>query len=361
MERFKAEKTQDLKQAINDFYPFLSSLQIAKILSQKDIKVNGTRIKENVQINKNDIVQIYFDFDLYLSKMIEIIYNDENILIANKFQGIEVVSNECEDKLTMEKFLKRNFPFVRAMHRLDLNTKGLVIFALNECAYNELYNAIKNHEITKIYEAICFSKALISPQTFCDILETDKEIGLSKIKEKASINEFKSNNEKSLSKPNIDIKASKNSEKTAILQILKADNITAKNIKKSLQTKIECNEFNFTNKQSRATTNKNGVRKAKNKIIENELNNFPLYHLCIELKTGRTHQIRVQLAYHKIFILGDGKYGDKNANRFYKKSKQMLEATKLKFNFAPTSPLFYLNNKTFSIPFSFNQSLPFCW
>lgn len=52
--------------------------------------------------------------------------------------------------------------------------------------------------------------------------------------------------------------------------------------------------------------------------------------LCeIRLYTGRTHQIRVQLAALGTPVLGDDKYGDRDANKRYKKRRQALLAKKL--------------------------------
>ncbi len=52
--------------------------------------------------------------------------------------------------------------------------------------------------------------------------------------------------------------------------------------------------------------------------------------LCeIRLFTGRTHQIRVQLAAIGCPVLGDDKYGDRDANRRYKKRRQALLAKRL--------------------------------
>ena len=77
-----------------------------------------------------------------------------------------------------------------------------------------------------------------------------------------------------------------------------------------------------------------------------------LYLIKINLETGRTHQIRVQLSGKGIFVLGDEKYGDKQINKKYKKTKQQLCAHKITFLNLPT-PLNYLSGKTFEVKPSF--------
>jgi 23S rRNA pseudouridine955/2504/2580 synthase len=67
----------------------------------------------------------------------------------------------------------------------------------------------------------------------------------------------------------------------------------------------------------------------------------------VTLYTGRTHQIRSHLAYINAPILGDTKYGNKDANRKYKVNMQALCSYSLSFEFDEESPLYYLNEKTF--------------
>lgn len=54
-----------------------------------------------------------------------------------------------------------------------------------------------------------------------------------------------------------------------------------------------------------------------------------LTELEVLIHGGKTHQIRAQLAFHGMFIIGDGKYGDDRINKLYKKKSQELTAYKL--------------------------------
>lgn len=65
--------------------------------------------------------------------------------------------------------------------------------------------------------------------------------------------------------------------------------------------------------------------------------------LEIEIKNGKTHQIRAQLAHLGFAIVGDGKYGKNADNKKYKTKTQKLTAVSLKFAFKEAS-LRYLND-----------------
>ena len=49
---FEVNKEKDLIKAIIDELPFLSRFDVKKILENKDVKVNGVRVKENITLQK---------------------------------------------------------------------------------------------------------------------------------------------------------------------------------------------------------------------------------------------------------------------------------------------------------------------
>ena len=73
-----------------------------------------------------------------------------------------------------------------------------------------------------------------------------------------------------------------------------------------------------------------------------------LSYVALYPHTGRTHQLRVQLAHVGCPILGDGKYGDFAENRKRGESMQRLRATGIKFLSVP-APLEYLAGREFEV------------
>lgn len=113
-----------------------------KLLRNKDVRVDGVKISDNLEIAKGSEIVVFYE-NLDNVKNIEKVYEDENIVIINKPQGAEV---------TGESGLAKKLGLI-AVHRLDRNTTGLMIFAKNEIAAGELISAIKTHKIEKVYIA----------------------------------------------------------------------------------------------------------------------------------------------------------------------------------------------------------------
>lgn len=145
---FEVKGNKELIKAIIDELPFLSRFDVKKILENKDIKVNNQRIKESVELKSGDKVVVFYQ-EKENKEWHTIVYADENILIVNKKAGIEVVSETERDLVSI---LKQEYAEINPVHRLDRNTEGLVVFALNKTAEKELLNAFKTRVgITKKY------------------------------------------------------------------------------------------------------------------------------------------------------------------------------------------------------------------
>lgn len=68
------------------------------------------------------------------------------------------------------------------------------------------------------------------------------------------------------------------------------------------------------------------------------------------LFTGRTHQIRAQMANAGYPLLGDGKYGKERINRRYGEKHQLLHSYRLTFDFSTDAGILnYLRGKTVSV------------
>lgn len=156
---FQVKESKDLIKAIIDELPFLSRFDVKKMLENKDVKVNNFRIKENSSVNSGDKVVVFYQ-EKEQKEWYSEVYVDENILVVNKRAGIEIISNTERDLLT---FIKQKYTSAVAVHRLDRNTEGLVIFALNMQAEKELLNAFKTREeIIKKYALMASGRVDIS-------------------------------------------------------------------------------------------------------------------------------------------------------------------------------------------------------
>lgn len=104
-------------------------------------------------------------------------------------------------------------------------------------------------------------------------------------------------------------------------------------------------------KNGRVYVNENGKPSLTRYKVVKRLNGYSL--LEVELLTGRTHQIRVHMAYINHPVVGDAKYGDFQLNKEieekYGFKNQFLVAYQICFNHLDNN-LKYLSGKRFEIP-----------
>ena len=153
-EKFNQKK---LSEFIFSNFPNLSKNTFYKALRQKDIRINGKRIKENLDVNLNDKITIFISDDLLFNqKKLEIIYEDENILAINKPAGISVTDNSINE-ITLTSLIQNEYgKNLNPCHRLDRNTTGLILYAKNDESLKILLEKFKNKEIEKHYKATVY-------------------------------------------------------------------------------------------------------------------------------------------------------------------------------------------------------------
>ena len=145
MKKFIVTEDTNLRDFTDSVYP-QGGFCLAALLRTKDIKVNGVRVKRSVELKKGDEVIYYTTAKQEQKPSHTVVYEDDNIYLADKPSGVSsegLFSELCE---------KGEF---YAVHRLDRNTQGLIVFAKNKTAEEELLSAFKEHTVQKTYLALC--------------------------------------------------------------------------------------------------------------------------------------------------------------------------------------------------------------
>lgn len=285
----KNDSGQRLDKFLSKFMPFMPKSMLYKSLRKNCVRVNGKHIKDGAYIvSEGDELSLYFNDEFFKKEEIkitdnsdiDIVYEDDNIIIVNKPQGLVVHTDDkgTEDTLIarIHSYLYKNGEynpaceqsFVPALcNRIDRNTSGLVIAAKNAEALRIVNEKIKNREIKKFYMCVTENIPHQKEDTLISHLSRDdKKVRIS-------------------------------------------------NDGKEIKTKYK-------------------VVKTKGKYALLE----------IELLTGRTHQIRAQMADIGCPLRGDVKYGAA-PNGTYK-----LCSYKIEFSFsAQSGKMEYLNGKIIRI------------
>lgn len=255
---------------------------IFKQLRNKNIVLNGCKSKGSEILKEQDIVKIFMaddTIDKFMGKSstkdasgcnlnIKIIYEDENIILADKPVGVLSQKAKSSD-VSMNEFiishynkpgLKDNSTFKPAFcNRLDRNTSGLMIGGLSLKGLQKMSEILRDRSLQKYYLAIVIGK----------------------LEGKSLINGYLCKDEKT----NQVTVRDREFEGSA-----------------AIHTEYEGLSYN------------NGLSLIK-----------------VHLITGKTHQIRAHLAHIGYPILGDQKYGDNSVNSKYHVNSQMLHSYEVIF------------------------------
>ena len=299
--------TNDAGQRLDRFLgkavPLLPASLAQKYIRIKRIKLNGGRAERDTRLKVGDVLQLYINDEFFdkprednafltvATPKLNIVYEDEHILLADKRPGLAVHPHDGAeygrtliDHIQAYLYQKREWrpreenAFTPALcNRIDRNTGGIVIAAKTAEALRVMNQKIKDRELDKRYRAIVEGTP----------------------------------------------KPARGSLKGYLFKDAKKNRVF---VTDTPQTGAKSCQTNYVTLAS-----KNGLS-----LVE-----------C-ELITGRTHQIRAQFAHAGHPLLGDGKYGklDKRFDRTY----QALYSYKLSFQFTTDAgALEYLNGKSFRV------------
>ena len=285
---------------------------LKKLIESKQVKLNNissvspsAKVKYNDQITVNIIEKN--EQNIKPKKiMLDIVFEDKDILVINKPKGMVVHPGAGNNENTLVNALlfkyKKNLSNLNGrlrpgiVHRIDKETSGLLVIAKNNLAHSNLGSQFSKHTIKRKY--LCLSWGVVRPLV-------------------GKINTLITRDKKNR-------------------QLMTVSDINGKKA--------------ITNYKTIKVFNVKDIPKIS--LIE-----------C-ELETGRTHQIRVHLKYKGTSLLGDRQYGKKNIkfkkinSEFFtylnKLSGQALHAKTLEFAHPKTNKWVSFNSE---IPEMFKKIL----
>ena len=303
--------TNDAGQRLDKFImklcPSMPQSLVYKALRKKRVKVNGSRGRENQILRVGDVLELYINDEFFeesdpeaaflkiRTPAVRVLYEDENILLSDKPQGLVVHSDDKESIHTLISHIqaylyqkgeydpKAEHSFAPALcNRIDRNTRGIVIAAKNAESLRILNEKIKTKEVRKFY--LCIVCGIPNP-----------------------------------------------SEGT----------LTSYLVKDAAQNRVQVWDHPVPGGKTAVTKYRLQKKYARHALME------------IELITGRTHQIRAHMASIGHPLLGDGKYGVLGKHPLLR--QQALCSYRLRFDFTGDAGILnYLNGREFSIsPVSF--------
>ena len=273
MERFIIKSKNNgmrLDKVLVSFLTDKSRSFVSNLIDDGKVLVNGKISKASLKVKENDVVEVEIPEAKPLEVTSEniplkIVYEDEDILIIDKPQGMVVhpsfghnehtlvnaILYHCKDLSGINGVIRPGI-----VHRIDKDTSGLICVAKNDVAHNFLAEQLKNHTMQRTYMALVRGVIKENHGTINMPIGRDK----------------------------------RNRQKMAV---------TKENSKEAI-------------------TNFDVIKRySNNTLVE-----------C-HLLTGRTHQIRVHMAYIEHPVEGDPLYGGRSYKKLYS-GGQLLTAVKLK-------------------------------
>ena len=149
-----------LDKVLVSFMSDKSRTYVSKLIDDGNVLVNGKVEKASLKVKEDDVIEVNIPEDKPLTVEkedipLDVVYEDSDILIINKPQGMVVhpapgnYNGTLVNALMYHTSLSNDAVRPGIVHRLDKNTSGLIIIAKNDKAHISMSNQIQNREVKK--------------------------------------------------------------------------------------------------------------------------------------------------------------------------------------------------------------------
>ena len=165
----KNEVGQRLDLIFSSHFPDLSRSHIKTLIDEGKVLLDGKVVKSGEKVKEGKIVSYNFEdakpLEVKAQEVeFDIIYEDSDLLVINKPQGLVVHPCSSTKDGTLVNGLLYSVKDLSGIngvlrpgivHRLDKNTSGLMVVAKNDFAHRILTEEIKDKTCHRIYVALC--------------------------------------------------------------------------------------------------------------------------------------------------------------------------------------------------------------
>lgn len=161
-----------LDRYLSDEREDMSRSYIQQLIDAGNVSVNGKKVKASYKLRDNDRVELLIPEPEPVEILpenipLDIVYDDDDIIIINKPQGMVVHPAAGHLSGTLVNALMYHFgdslsgingvmrPGI--VHRIDMNTSGLLVICKNDNAHKKLSEQFSVHSITREYTAIVYN------------------------------------------------------------------------------------------------------------------------------------------------------------------------------------------------------------
>ncbi|MBE0700950.1 MAG: RluA family pseudouridine synthase [Acholeplasmataceae bacterium] len=161
-----------LDQYLSEFFSDLSRSHLQNLIKQGHILVNNSKVKTGYMMKTDDLIDMYEvepqKLDMKgVNLNLEVVYEDDDLLIVNKPQGLVVHPAESHHEPTLVHGLLHQIDQLSTIngiirpgivHRIDKDTSGLLVVAKNDFTHNKLSEDLSKHQIKRRYYALVYGR-----------------------------------------------------------------------------------------------------------------------------------------------------------------------------------------------------------